>query len=236
MKQENYHCAITVPISAQLAFDAVTARISEWWAKNIKGNAVHLHDIFTVYFGKTSGTFKIVDLVPGKRIVWFTADCYLDIFQNKQVWKDSTIVWEFTPVENATQITMTHIGLFPGVECFEDCRQGWDFYIKESLFRFLTAGKGFPGTGIRARMIIAGKLYEGVMFHKNDPIPDLSDGCLMIDVKEAAGEQVISASGVTLYKKNLFNISNLKGNYYMLLENPSDKDNVELLNELRRLL
>lgn len=235
MKQENYHCTITVNTSAQLAFDTVTTRISEWWAKNVKGNSVNLHDVFTVYFGKTFGTFRIVDLVPGKRIVWFTADCYLDIFQDKEVWKDSTLVWEFMPVEDATQITMTHIGLFPGVECFEDCRQGWNFYIKESLFKLLAEGKGLPGTGIRARIATAEKFYEGVMFHRNDPMPEVLDGQLIIDVKQAVGEQIISAYAIICYNKEIFNISNLKGTYYMVLDTPPGHA-VQLLKELQSLL
>ncbi len=29
-------------------------------------------------------------------------------------------------------------------ECFEDCNQGWNYHIHESLLPFLTEGKGVP--------------------------------------------------------------------------------------------
>jgi hypothetical protein len=39
---------------------------------------------------------------------------------------------------------MRHIGLKPGIECFEDCVSGWDEHIKDSLFRLINEGKGTP--------------------------------------------------------------------------------------------
>ena len=39
---------------------------------------------------------------------------------------------------------MTHLGLKPGIECFDGCVKGWDQYVKDSLFRLLAEGKGAP--------------------------------------------------------------------------------------------
>jgi hypothetical protein len=43
-----------------------------------------------------------------------------------------------------TRIDFTHVGLLPGIECYNDCSKGWNFFIKESLFKFITEGKGLP--------------------------------------------------------------------------------------------
>lgn len=39
---------------------------------------------------------------------------------------------------------MTHIGLVPGIECYEDCQQGWDEHFKESLLQLMTGEVGMP--------------------------------------------------------------------------------------------
>jgi len=39
---------------------------------------------------------------------------------------------------------MTHIGLVPGIECYERCNEGWNHFIKESLFSLITEEKGLP--------------------------------------------------------------------------------------------
>ena len=53
--------------------------------------------------------------------------------------------WEISAKKNATQISFTHIGLVPGIECYNGCEKAWNFYVKESLFKLLTEGKGIPG-------------------------------------------------------------------------------------------
>lgn len=232
MNNKNYQSTITVNKPLETSFLAVTTRISEWWAKNVKGSSSSINDVFTVYFGKTFGTFKIVDLIPNKIVVWYTMDCYLDIFQNKELWKYNTLVWEFIPNEGSTNITMTHIGLFPGVECYEDCKLGWDFYIKESLFKLLTENKGLPGIGIRARIINNDRIYEGVMYSKDDHLPKIPNNHLIIDIKESLGEQIISAYDIQQSDKD-FDINSLKGKYYMLLENTSVKESFQPLKDLR---
>ena len=47
--------------------------------------------------------------------------------------------------DGKTQVLFTHVGLVPQVECYDGCTKGWDQYIKGSLFKLLTKGKGEPG-------------------------------------------------------------------------------------------
>ncbi len=37
---------------------------------------------------------------------------------------------------------MTHVGLVPEAECYNDCKAGWDKHVGESLLKLLTEGKG----------------------------------------------------------------------------------------------
>jgi len=70
--------------------------------------------------------------------------CNLHRLKDKKEWKGTDVLWEIVPMKGATEILMTHIGLKPGIECFEDCTVGWNHYVKESLFKLLNEGKGVP--------------------------------------------------------------------------------------------
>ncbi len=52
--------------------------------------------------------------------------------------------FEITTKGNSTQIDFTHIGLVPEVECYNDCVKGWNQYVKDSLLKLITEGKGQP--------------------------------------------------------------------------------------------
>ncbi|MDR3679441.1 MAG: SRPBCC domain-containing protein [Flavipsychrobacter sp.] len=143
MEAQNYHSSISVPVSADEAINKI-ARVSDWWAKNFEGSAQKLNDVFTVRFGETFVTFKIAEFVPDKKIVWQVTDCYLHWLNDKKEWLDTKVVWEVTSQNNTTQIDMTHIGLVPGAECYNDCFAGWTGHIQGSLYKLLTEGKGTP--------------------------------------------------------------------------------------------
>ncbi|MBN9384105.1 MAG: SRPBCC domain-containing protein [Chitinophagaceae bacterium] len=139
----DYHCSITADVTAKEAFEKI-ARVSDWWAVNFEGSAERTGDTFTVRFGETFVIFKIGEAIPNKKIVWQVMDCNLHWQQDKKEWNGTEIVWEISSVNGSTRIDMIHVGLVPGVECYENCETGWNYHIKESLFKFLTEDKGLP--------------------------------------------------------------------------------------------
>ncbi|MDF2433285.1 MAG: hypothetical protein JWP44_2916 [Mucilaginibacter sp.] len=143
MEQQNYNCRITAKISPSEAFGGIN-RVSEWWTENLEGNSNNLDDVFTVTFGETFATLKIIEFEPNKKVVWLVSDCNLQWLKDKKEWVNTKLIWEISTENNATQISMTHLGLVPTVECYSDCEKGWNFYIKESLFKLLTEQKGVP--------------------------------------------------------------------------------------------
>jgi len=143
MEQKNYHSSISVKIRAAEAYKG-TCKVAAWWTENIEGASEQAGDRFTVTFGDTFVTMKIVEAIPGKKIVWEVEDCYLHWLQDKQEWTGMKIEWEFQSFGDSTTIGMTHVGLIPEVECYESCEKGWNFYVKESLFKLLSEGKGVP--------------------------------------------------------------------------------------------
>lgn len=144
MQKRSYTCSITATITAQEAFERIN-RVSEWWSENIKGSTKNLNDIFTIRFDfGDSFVIKIVELVKGKKVVWLVTDCDLTWIKDKKEWKGTQISFDISTENNSTQINFTHMGLVPGIECYDGCVKGWNYFIKESLFKFLTEGNGLP--------------------------------------------------------------------------------------------
>ena len=143
MKKQNYHCSITANSTANKAVENIN-RVNAWWTENFEGHSEKLNDIFTVRFGETFVTFKVMEVIAGKKIVWQVTDCYLHWLKDKKEWNDTQLLWEISTNDNLAQIDFTHFGLAPGIECYDNCVKGWDQYIKGSLLKLITEGKGLP--------------------------------------------------------------------------------------------
>lgn len=90
----------------------------------------------------TKATFKVIEAIPYKNLVWLVRECYLAWLNDKTEWKGTKVVWDISEGNKTTRIEMTHLGLVPGVECYKDCEAGWNQYVGESLPRLLTTGEG----------------------------------------------------------------------------------------------
>ena len=143
MKNLDYHSSIAANVTPKEAFAGI-ANVGGWWAKNFKGSALKKGDTFTVEFGKTNVNFEITEAIPEKKSVWKVTDCYLDWLNDKKEWKGTEVVWEIASKGAETQIDMTHVGLTPDVECYNDCFAGWNGHINGSLNNLLKDGKGQP--------------------------------------------------------------------------------------------
>jgi hypothetical protein len=143
MTQQSYSSSVTAKVTPEQAFERIS-RVPDWWTKGFTGAAQKVGDAFTVRFGETFVDFKVSEVVPGRKVVWQVTDCNLHFVNDKKEWKDTSVVWEATPANGATQVRMTHVGLVPDVECYGNCKTGWDFFVGESLLRLLNENKGLP--------------------------------------------------------------------------------------------
>lgn len=144
MENRNYNATIEVSQSAKEAFKSIN-NVSEWWNENLEGGSHKLNDVFTINFsGNNFVTHKIVEFVPDKKVVWLVTDCYLEWLNDKTEWTNTKMSFEISTKGNLTLINFTHIGLVPEVECYDMCVKGWDQYVKDSLLKLITEGKGQP--------------------------------------------------------------------------------------------
>ena len=145
MNEQDYHIRIAVDATAHEAFESINS-VSKWWTENLEGSSQKPGDEFTVRFGDVHmSKQKLVEVIPNKKVVWLVTDSKLNFVEDKQEWTNTKILFEIAEQDGKTQINFSHLGLVPQVECYNSCSNAWGQYIKGSLFKLLTEGKGTPG-------------------------------------------------------------------------------------------
>ena len=143
---QNRNCTVIIedlpPKSPQEAFNALLKQVSKWWSKDFEGSSNQLNDEFVIsHPGAHYSKQKLIEVVPGKKMVWLVTDSELDwLEKDKHEWTNTKMIFEILAKGDKTAIHFTHDGLVPGKECYQRCEQGWNMVITERLFNFITKG------------------------------------------------------------------------------------------------
>ena len=141
MKSPNYTTTISVEQSPEQVFAAIN-NVRGWWSGNpgIEGSTDKLGDEFTYrYEPHHVSKQRVVELIPGKKVVWRVVDGSINFVEDKTEWNGTTIAFEISKQGDKTEIRFTHLGLKPDLECFDGCSDAWSSYLKGGL-RTLIAG------------------------------------------------------------------------------------------------
>lgn len=147
MALPDFNTGFSVDQTPDEVFNAIN-HVRGWWSENIIGGTDKLNDEFTYQFKDVHKcTMKLVEFVPGKKVVWLVLDNYFNFTKDKTEWTGNRIEFDITENENKTQLHFTHRGLVPAYECYDICFDAWSGYINKSLYRLITTGKGSPNSG-----------------------------------------------------------------------------------------
>jgi uncharacterized protein YndB with AHSA1/START domain len=150
MSEQSYTTTLTVDRAPDEVFTAIND-VRGWWSQEVEGRTDEVGARFR-YRGHDEAdtvehlaTIEVVELVPGRRVVWKVLDNFMSFIDDQTEWKGTEIRFEISPTGNGgTEVRFTHAGLVPAYECFDVCRNAWDFYVLDSLERLITAGRGAP--------------------------------------------------------------------------------------------
>jgi activator of Hsp90 ATPase-like protein len=141
---ESYTTRFTVDQTAREAYDAIN-NVRGWWSENIDGTtdvvgAEWEYHNEPVHYSR----IKVIDLDPGKRVVWRVLDNRLSFVDDTTEWIGNEMVFEITTADGKTEVVFTQLGLVPEYECYDICKNAWGGYIKASLRSLISTGKGAP--------------------------------------------------------------------------------------------
>jgi uncharacterized protein YndB with AHSA1/START domain len=140
----SFTTSITVDKSPEEVFKAVN-NVRGWWLDTIEGRTDKLNDEFKFYVeGRLQFHFKIIELIPNKKVVWLVVDQNFKVSEDNHEWRGTTVIFEISRKDSQTQIRFTHQGLVPQLECYDTCQNSWTRYIQTSLFNFIKKGEGQP--------------------------------------------------------------------------------------------
>ncbi|MES2678520.1 MAG: SRPBCC domain-containing protein [Bacteroidota bacterium] len=144
MNTKDFTSSILVEQDEETAFNAIN-NVRGWWSEEIEGRTEQTNDVFKYHYEDVHRCeVKIVEMIPGEKIVWLVLDNYFKFTEDKSEWKNTRISFEISKKEDKTLVKLTHHGLVPDYECFEICRDAWTTYIQKSLRNLISTGKGNP--------------------------------------------------------------------------------------------
>jgi plastocyanin len=144
MNDQNYSTTLSADQSPQEVFDAIN-NVRGWWTTDFKGASEKEGDEFEARFGDVHySKHKLIEVIPGKKIVWLVTDSALNFVANKSEWTGNKNIFDISQKGDKTEVTFTHEGLVPRFECFNGCSGGWDYFLQGSLLPYITTGKGLP--------------------------------------------------------------------------------------------
>lgn len=142
MNQRDFTTSIQVDKTPMEAYGAIN-NVRAWWPGEIEGNTEKLNDEFTYRYKKIHySKQKLVEVIPGKKVVWLVTDSSLNFVKDRNEWTGTKIIFEISEKNNKTEVRFTHLGLVPQYECFDSCSNAWTDIIRNGLRSLITTGKG----------------------------------------------------------------------------------------------
>lgn len=144
MKSKSFSAVIEVSKRPEEVSNSIID-LKGWWSESIKGQTDLLNEVF-LYNYKDIHICKLqlTEYIVGKKIVYKVLENHFNFTKDKSEWKGTFLCFNITTKNKKTNITFTHEGLTPAYECYLICEDAWTNYITESLFNFITKGKGSP--------------------------------------------------------------------------------------------
>ena len=113
-----------------------------WWTGAFEGDTAALGDVFTYRYQDIHySRQEVTELVPGRRVAWRVLDADLSFLKDRTEWTGTTITFDIVHTGSQTEVTFTHVGLKPEVECYDICTDAWTSLIQGSLKQLIETGK-----------------------------------------------------------------------------------------------
>ena len=156
MQDQDFTTSFAVDQTPEEVFHAIN-NVRGWWSEEIEGSTDKRGAEFTYQYQDIHRCrIKIIEFVPGTRVVWRVLENYFSFTEDRTEWKGTEVSFEIARKGNKTEVRFAHLGLVPEYECFDVCSNAWGSYINGSLQSLITTGKGRPNPKEKRRAVAAG--------------------------------------------------------------------------------
>lgn len=141
----DYSATICTTADAASTARAIRDEMQIWWSLRVEKDDKQA----CIRFYNSHVTFVFDAGATDRRFSWTCVDANMiieDVADHAE-WLGSKLLWEITPTQTGSCVTLTHQGLNAGLECHRVCVAGWGRYFENSLKSHLNGAPASPETG-----------------------------------------------------------------------------------------
>lgn len=110
--------------------------LSGWWTRDTTGKGAEVGDVLKFRFTPGGFDMKVVELDPGKKVLW-------EVVDGPEEWVGTHVVFNLAQEGDYTDVLFKHEGWREPVEFMHHCSTKWATYLM-SLKSLIETGKGQP--------------------------------------------------------------------------------------------
>jgi uncharacterized protein YndB with AHSA1/START domain len=109
--------------------------LAGWWTTDTRGDD-DLGGVLQFRFAAGGFDMKVLELVPGRRVLW-------EVVDGPEEWVGTQVNWDLTQVDEYAVVLFNHQGWKEPVEFMHHCGTKWALFLM-SLKSLVETGKGAP--------------------------------------------------------------------------------------------
>lgn len=137
-----YANSVTVRAPRERVFDALTtpAGLRGWWTTRVSGSATSGGEVRLEFEGMDEYIVLRVDVATRPSLVRWTCVVHTSLRE----WDGTTLTFDISgDASDVCKLNFKHIGLTPKLDCYDDCKLGWEYFLA-SLVAYVENGQGTP--------------------------------------------------------------------------------------------
>ncbi|MFF2845854.1 SRPBCC domain-containing protein [Streptomyces sp. NPDC058001] len=131
-----HRVAITAPVADVYAALTTPDGLAGWWTTDTHGEGDRVDGALRFRFGAGGFDMKVIELAPGRRVVW-------EVVDGPEEWIGTQVSWDLAQVGDYTVVLFKHQGWKEPVEFMHHCSTKWALFLM-SLKSLIETGKGAP--------------------------------------------------------------------------------------------
>lgn len=145
MNNNDFTTSLVVDQTPEQVFKTIL-NVRGWWSgyysEEFTGDTEKLNDEFSFRAGGGAhySKQKLVEVIPNKKVVWLITDSELTFLEKTDEWTGTHVIFEISKKGDKTQLTFTHQGLTPQIECYDSCAPAWTQYVEGKLLPLINTG------------------------------------------------------------------------------------------------